>query len=148
MEFIFIVISNAGVPIFEYPMNMEEISDVNINTVLFSGLMSAINSYALETTGQIIGDLKFGSVQATFSKDGFNNLYVVLGSDDIQNNTLKQIHIEIKALFMNSLEQLGIKLDPDAIEKIEKYGSNDKLITSIFDPFHRMWYKKLTNNKH
>ncbi len=136
-------ISKVGVPIFEYPMSVEQIGGMNINSVLFSGLMSAINAYSIEATGKIIGDIKFGNIQSTFSKDGFDNLYVVLTHEDISNELLKQIHIEIKSLFLNSLEQIKVDIDPEKVYNIEKTINNKERIESIFDPFYRMWIKKI-----
>ncbi len=146
MSFKFMVISEAGIPLFEYPLDTSEgIAGMNIDSVLFSGLISAINNYSVEATGEMIDELKFGTVQSAFSKDGFNNLYVILSSDTIPPNILKQMHVEIKALFMNSLDELGISINPDDITKIENVSNNTKQIESIFNPFYRMWCKKLGN---
>ncbi len=137
-------ISEAGIPLFEYPLGSSEgIAGMNIDSVLFSGLISAINSYSVEATGEMIDELKFGAVQSAFSKDGFNNLYVILSSDAIPANLLKQIHVEIKTLFMNSVDEIGISINPDKIIKIENISNNTMLIEAIFNPFYRMWCKKL-----
>ena len=142
MDFKFLVISNGGVPLFEFPMNKAKLNGIDINSVLFSGLMSAVNTFSLEATGQIIEGIKFGAVQASFSKDGFGNLYILLSNDKVRTNVLKQMHVEIKMLFLNSLDRIRIEIDPEKKTQIE-FIADEFVINSIFDPFFRMWSKKI-----
>ncbi|WP_457556845.1 hypothetical protein [Candidatus Harpocratesius sp.] len=143
MSFSFIAISKTGIPMFEYPLNNGEIEEMNINSVLFSGLLSAINTLSIEATGEMIGDIKFGAIKSTYSKDEYDNLYVVLTGEEISTEILKQIHVEMKALFINSLKQLKLDINPEKIEKIENRNIDKTVIESIFNPFYRMWNKKI-----
>ena len=143
MPFKFLVISNSGIPIFEYPI--DNIDTINVNSVLFSGLLSAINSYSSDAIGQNIEEMTFQSIKVTFSKDGFDNLYVVICNDDIPMNTLKTIHIEIKNLFLSYLDELGIEIDPERISHVEMTDENQMRIRAILEPLYRLWSKKLLN---
>ncbi len=143
MPFKFLVISNSGIPLFEYPI--KGIDTINVNSVLFSGLLSAINSYSSDAIGQNIEEMTFQSIKVTFSKDGFDNLYVAINNDDVAVNILKTIHIEIKNLFLSYLDELGIEIDPERISHVEMTDENQMRIRAILEPLYRLWSKKLLN---
>ena len=142
MPFKFLVISNSGVPLFEYPSDSSKVFD--INSVLFSGLLSAINNYSKDAIGQNIEEMTFQSIKITLSKDGFNNLYVVISDDNIAKEILKTIHIEVKNLFLNYLDELGIKINPERIFQVEMIDTNEKKIQAILEPLYKLWSKRLS----
>ena len=137
--FIYLVINRSGTPIFQYP-NIDNLNGVKIDSVLFSALMSALNSFSMEVIGNILGEVRFGSVISTLSKDDDQNLHVLLTGENVDIELNKELHIEIKTLFLATIAKLGISLDFSQLPEGELL---EKSLYSVFDPFTRLWEKRI-----
>ena len=143
--FLYIVISPAGTPIFQYPLEgskeLEE-TEIAVDSILFGGLMSALDTYSKQATGNDLGEVTFGSIITSFSKDDFGNMHVVLSNAQVNINLNKQYHIEAKSLLLMNAERIGLMLDPD--KQIRAEWQFDSIqVQMIFEPFYKDWLKRL-----
>ncbi len=129
--FTYLVITEGGVPIFQYPEQENENAESS-NTVLLSGFFSAINSLAKMLSGGDIKNMNFGAYLVTVSKID-DKLHVLLCDTEIipREELAKRIHVEISSLY-------------------EKYFKNEtarsiknKNTALIFDPLYRLYVKQL-----
>lgn len=141
--FVYLVINKSSVPIFQYP-DIDRIGERKIDSVLFAALMSAINSFSLEIMGDILGEMSFGAVTSTMSKDEYGNLHVMLTTEDVDIEANKQLHIEIKSLFLSSLNEYNMK---NEFNQLTDGNLLNKLFIPIFDPLRRVWEKKLQKKR-
>ena len=134
--FTYIIISAEGLPLFQYP-TLSNLRGIKIDSLLFSSLMSALNTFSVEATGSILGEVNFGSVVSTMSKDEKKNLHVVLTDERVPIEMNKRLHIEIKALLETTLRDLGVDLNSGALDDELLLNS----LHSVLDPFRRHWEK-------
>ncbi len=136
--FVYLVINRGGVPLFLFP-NIKEFQGVKINSVLFSGLIAAINTFSMETTGDIVGEATFGNLLTTMSLDSNNNIHVFITKKDVPIELHKQLHIEFKSLFLSILKKHEIELTP---EKILDGGKElEEKLRPELEPVYRLWTK-------
>ncbi len=142
--FTFLIIERSGIPIFSYPSETSDDQPEGNNTVLLSGLLTAINSFAREISGDDIRNLSFGSYIVTISRGLENTLCVLLCDADYASNiqAVKSLHIEITSLVYSIFPNIG-NFEYD-------YENNKKLIRATFEPFYKLKIKQYLKgiNKH
>ena len=136
--FIYLVIDKSGVPLFLFP-DVEEFQGVKIDSVLFSGLITAINTLSLETTGDIVGEAMFGPLLATMSVDDRKNIHVFITSSDLPRELNKGLHIEFKGLFLSLLKEHNIDLSHESI--IDGGRQLAKKLKPELEPVYKLWSK-------
>ena len=139
--FTYLIIDAKGLPLFQYPQ-ITNLKGFKIDSFLFSSLMSALNTFSVEATGSIIGEVNFGSVISTISKDKNHNLHVVLTDEQVPLEMNKRLHVEIKSLFETTLNELGVELNSSSVD--EELLRNT--LYPILDPFKRHWEKVIKQN--
>ena len=145
--FHYYVITEAGIPFFQYPKTKSP-GMINIDDLLFSGLITALNIFSFRATGNPIHDLNFGSLHATFSRDLANNIHVLLTEQNIHPSISKQIHIELTSLFSVAAARFGIsESDKKGRSSIIRNKFPDNEVRAIFEPFYKTWANRIKKTK-
>ena len=137
-DFVILIINEAGIPILEYPTPFSNLKKIlNVDNVLLSGLLNAISSFGKDVIGDEIRQINFGSLYLSFSRDSWKNLYVLIFRNIPQEtNLLQRLHIEIMALFNNSIKPiLATNIDNGLLNSQAR---KINLFSSIIDPFYKI----------
>ena len=135
--FVYHVINKAGIPLFRIPCeNKSEV--LKVDEVLFSGLITALNSFSMEATGNNINNINFGPITAYFNKDEIGKLHVLIVEKHVPDDISRQIHYEVMNLYRRINEKSSI---PGQVE----FQFSEIHLKSVFDPFYRSWVKKIEN---
>ncbi len=144
-KMILLVIDEAGLPMFQYPPDVKgfEKMDDEDDEILFSGLLSAIDSIGRKVIGDDIQQIKFGSIFLSFSRDKWGHLYVyILRNLPTDETLVERLHLETMGLFNQEIRPLLEQINKPLIPPEEK-SLKEKTIHSIFDPFFKLWLKRL-----
>ena len=141
--FSFLLIESGGIPILNYPydedklkLEKEQGKKSLSDSILVSGLLTAINSFAKEIIGDNINKMFFETYIITISKIPDNGLFVLLCDTEYIDNSdiANTIHIEVKTLLFSSFPQLIAFSNRGALLKKE--------INFILEPYYRALVKK------
>ena len=141
--FSFLLIDSSGIPILNYPydedklkLEKEQGKKSLSDSILVSGLLTAINSFAKEIIGDNINKMFFETYIITISKAPDNGLFVLLCDTEYVDNSdiASKIHIEVKTLLFSSFPQLTSFYNRGALLKKE--------INFILEPYYRALVKK------
>ncbi|MCF2140460.1 MAG: hypothetical protein K9W44_10450 [Candidatus Lokiarchaeota archaeon] len=141
---VYLVIDKNGIPIIQYPL----LDDTNIdgqmkmNTILLSGLLSALNTLSIEATGETISKVNFGSIQAVISRDKNKCLHVVFGEENIPIEILREIHIQAKDTFLLSMNKF--RSDDESFKSLDSNEMQND-VRDLFAPIFFLYKKKILN---
>ncbi|MHA1820022.1 MAG: hypothetical protein ACTSU2_10450 [Promethearchaeota archaeon] len=133
----FMVVSPSGVPLIIYPTDETLLDNKNTPALLMSGLMTAINNFANELSGEDIENLQFGNFMVSISRDLEKNLYILMtDANYIKDISFsKQIHVELATLFQNYWSKL--KYPP------EELNNHKEEFAVVLDPLYKVLIKKI-----
>ncbi len=143
-KMILLVIDEGGLPIFQYPPtpNGFEMLD-NDNDVLFSGLLTAINSIGQQIIGDDVQQISFGSLFLSFSRDKWDHLYVYIFTEPPKDkDLLERLHLETMGLFNHQIKPILHAASIPLISS-EKKEKDDLMVRSIIQPFFKLWTKRM-----
>ncbi len=135
--YMFLVFNQNNVLKFIYPDKIKIVSGKHIDDKLISLILDKVQTninIGLADINKINAITDFGTLIYTYSKDKFKNLYLLLSTDDITIDMSKNMHIEMKLLYINTL--MKYKIDLLTNENLDK-----NTLDEIFDPIYRKFIK-------
>lgn len=138
--FRYIVVSPSGTPFFQYPDHSNDF--LQVDDSLFSGMVSALDSFSFQSMGHSINQMNVGSFVMFFSKDENGLKHVLLSTHEVPTDLAKRIHIEVTHLFQSALTR-----HPPPARWMQEWQIPENEKRAIFEPFYRSWVRKVQDNK-